>query len=1000
MTGSTPSSSPSTGSAARPSAGPTAWTHGDRIVRHLVDTHLLRSESRRGTTWYELAHDRLVGPVRDRNATWRQAHLDPVELQAALWETEGRPDHRLLAGAELEEGEALGGRAIWRPLADRPRLHRPLRGRAPGAHRRPVQAHRPHRWRARAHHGVGGGLRRLAGEAGLGRCGRGDYPRAHRPLDRPARDVDPALSALLALEASSATRARSTSSLAAGRRASTPRRPSSPDEFVSTTRAPTTRRGVRARRPDHRHRRRNDGAAVIWDAATGQSAHHPRRPHRLGQGRRLRPRRPHPRHRQRRHHRHHLGHRHRPTPHTLAGHTDWVKGIAYAPDGQTLATASDDTTAIIWDTATGQPAHHPHRPHRLPERRRLRPRRPAPSPPPATTPPPSSGTPPPARRSHASPATPTGSGRSPTPPTASTVATASDDDTAIIWDATTGQPLHTLTGHTDWVKGRRLRPRRQTPRHRQRRPHRHHLGHRHRPTPAHPHRPHRLAQRRRLRPRRPDPRHRQRRHHRHDLGRRHRPTAHHPRPDHPRRELGVRRLGRPPACRGHRRRHCRPSTTSRKRRRDGSWTSERSPSPTSRSRRADESLVSGDDAAPSGCGAPTRAASHASCSTATPRSRTWPPARDGRLIAVATAVPRPDVEIIDLDENDARWQISDIDADVVDLAFEPDGDVLAVAQADGTVSSVGRGRPAIDRRRRSCRTTLGHGPRDRGLAESWRVAAAYDDGTWRSPDVTGDEVASAAGRAQPPATPRSTWHSTPERAEVGGPDRERRRVASARDGLAARAARWRVLLDFVVPDRHRLRRAGDGRGRRAGRQRPDVRDGTVRRRGGGDRGLRCRRRPRGRTGRLRDDAGGVVPWDLGESLAPGRPYGRTAEGDPGGALSPGAAYGTSDEGDLGETVSPDTFDESADDGHQSYVNDVDYSPDGTRVASAGGDAPGRDLGRGGREQTRRGSRATRTRCWASTSRRTGASWRQPAGTAPSGCGMPPRATPLHEIAGP
>ncbi len=68
--------------------------------------HLLRSESRRGTTWYELAHDRLVGPVRDRNATWRQAHLDPVELQAALWETEGRPDHRLLAGAELEEGSS------------------------------------------------------------------------------------------------------------------------------------------------------------------------------------------------------------------------------------------------------------------------------------------------------------------------------------------------------------------------------------------------------------------------------------------------------------------------------------------------------------------------------------------------------------------------------------------------------------------------------------------------------------------------------------------------------------------------------------------------------------------------------------------------------------------------------------------------------------------------------------------------------------------------------
>ena len=70
--------------------------------------------------------------------------------------------------------------------------------------------------------------------------------------------------------------------------------------------------------------------------------------------------------------------------HTLTGHTDWVRSVAYAPDGQTLATASDDTTAIIWDT-------------------------------------------------------------------------------------TTGQPLHTLTGHTDWVNVRRLRPRRPDPRHRQRR---------------------------------------------------------------------------------------------------------------------------------------------------------------------------------------------------------------------------------------------------------------------------------------------------------------------------------------------------------------------------------------------------------------------------------------------------------------------------------------------------------------------------------------------------
>lgn len=74
-------------------------------VRLLLDTHLVRSEQRVGAIWYELAHDRLVVPVRTSNAAWFEKNLHPMQRQAALWEREGKPDRLLLRAGDLADAE-------------------------------------------------------------------------------------------------------------------------------------------------------------------------------------------------------------------------------------------------------------------------------------------------------------------------------------------------------------------------------------------------------------------------------------------------------------------------------------------------------------------------------------------------------------------------------------------------------------------------------------------------------------------------------------------------------------------------------------------------------------------------------------------------------------------------------------------------------------------------------------------------------------------------------
>jgi len=94
--------------------------HGSLVPPLLVDAHLLRTESRRGAVWYELAHDRLIAPILDDNARWREAHLSELQKSAGQWDREGRPDRLLLSGKDLAECErwAIEHHAELMPLDD------------------------------------------------------------------------------------------------------------------------------------------------------------------------------------------------------------------------------------------------------------------------------------------------------------------------------------------------------------------------------------------------------------------------------------------------------------------------------------------------------------------------------------------------------------------------------------------------------------------------------------------------------------------------------------------------------------------------------------------------------------------------------------------------------------------------------------------------------------------------------------------------------------------
>lgn len=101
------------------------------LISLFVDSYLLRSEKRGGKTWFELAHDRLVDPVRQSNANWFEANLHPMQRQAALWEKQGRSDSLLLRGKDLDMAKSWAAKFEAKKLLplERELLQRSLKQR-------------------------------------------------------------------------------------------------------------------------------------------------------------------------------------------------------------------------------------------------------------------------------------------------------------------------------------------------------------------------------------------------------------------------------------------------------------------------------------------------------------------------------------------------------------------------------------------------------------------------------------------------------------------------------------------------------------------------------------------------------------------------------------------------------------------------------------------------------------------------------------------------------
>ncbi len=302
----------------------------NQTIRLLEDAHLVRADERRGATWFELAHDRLIEPLRSANRAWFQKNLSAFQQQADLWERQGRPDGLLLRGKAWDEGYLWAQQhtktltpveqAFFQEsdqedyrLKKERRAQRRIRNLAFGATALSViallgiVAALISLWQ------LGASLQETD-QARAEAITKGDEANAARlqaqQQERVSKmtsaalsqlNVDPETSLLLAMQAYSVTQSVQTDDIL--RQAVTESR------VRGTLRQHTDSVDSVAVSPDGKFfaTASGDNSAILWDAASGKPTY------------------------------------------VLKGHTAPVWGVTFSPDGKTLLTASADQTARLWD---------------------------------------------------------------------------------------------------------------------------------------------------------------------------------------------------------------------------------------------------------------------------------------------------------------------------------------------------------------------------------------------------------------------------------------------------------------------------------------------------------------------------------------------------------------------------------------------------------------------------------------------------------------------------
>lgn len=79
----------------------------NEVVKALQDRFIIRAEIRGQNTWYELSHDRFVGPVLQSNRAWMDRNPRPIETAAEAWLESGKDPARLYDGRQLENAVAM-----------------------------------------------------------------------------------------------------------------------------------------------------------------------------------------------------------------------------------------------------------------------------------------------------------------------------------------------------------------------------------------------------------------------------------------------------------------------------------------------------------------------------------------------------------------------------------------------------------------------------------------------------------------------------------------------------------------------------------------------------------------------------------------------------------------------------------------------------------------------------------------------------------------------------